>query len=156
MHGLLDKTYVNKLKSSPSYSERSFAKEYLSLWEGGSEETWFNFNKILKLRKIKNPELKKTNYKTNAFYIISVDVGRLNDQTVACIFKVSVDARGRHRSVLVNLQVLAKKAETKTFTQQAIDIKRLIRDFEPREVVIDTNGLNTQALYLAISISKSP
>lgn len=103
MHGLLDKTYVNKLKSSPSYSERSFAKEYLSLWEGGSEETWFNFNKILKLRKIKNPELKKTNYKTNAFYIISVDVGRLNDQTVACIFKVSVDARGRHRSVLVNL-----------------------------------------------------
>ena len=36
---------------------------------------------------------------------------------------------------------MARSAETKTFTQQAIDVKRLIRDFEPREVVIDTNGL---------------
>ena len=37
--------------------------------------------------------------------------------------------------------MLARTAETKTFTQQAIDIKKIIRDFQPREVVIDTNGL---------------
>jgi hypothetical protein len=42
---------------------------------------------------------------------------------------------------LVNIKVLARTAETKTFTQQAIDVKRLIRDFQPREEVIDTNGL---------------
>ena len=28
MHGLLDKTYINKLKMSPSYKEESFAREY--------------------------------------------------------------------------------------------------------------------------------
>lgn len=28
MHGLLDKTYVNKLRTSPSYTEESFAREY--------------------------------------------------------------------------------------------------------------------------------
>ena len=28
MHGLLDKTYINKLKTSPSYNEESFAREY--------------------------------------------------------------------------------------------------------------------------------
>jgi len=46
LHGLLDKTYINKLKMSPSYNEESFAREYLSLWSGGSEESWFNFDKL--------------------------------------------------------------------------------------------------------------
>ena len=46
MHGLLDANYINKLKMSPSYSEESFAREYLSLWSGSSEESWFNFDKL--------------------------------------------------------------------------------------------------------------
>ena len=142
MHGLLDRTYVNKLKMSPSYSEESFAREYMSIWSGSSEESWFNFDKLQKYRKIKNPE-KHAKFRpgSNQFYLISVDVGRLNDQTVACIFRVNIDSTGKHWATLVNIKVLARTAETKTFTQQAIDVKRLIRDFQPREVVIDTNGL---------------
>jgi hypothetical protein len=70
-----------------------------------------------------------------------VDVGRLNDQTVACVFRINVDGNGKHWATLVNLYVLGRQAETKTFTQQAIDIKKLIKAFRPREVVIDTNGL---------------
>jgi hypothetical protein len=68
-------------------------------------------------------------------------VGRINDQTVASILRVNVDGAGKHWATLVNLKVLARSDETKTFSQQAIDVKRLIRDFQPREVVIDTNGL---------------
>ena len=142
LHGLLDKTYINKLKTSPSYSEESFGREYLSIWSGSSDESWFNFDKLQKYRKIKNPETHaKFRVGTNCFYLISVDVGRLNDQTVACVFRVNIDGNGKHWATLVNIKVLARTAETKTFTQQAIDVKRLIRDFEPREVVIDTNGL---------------
>lgn len=142
LHGLLDKTYVNKLKTSPSYSEESFAREYMSIWSGSSDDSWFNFDKLQKYRKIKNPETHaKFRSGSNQFYLISVDVGRINDQTVACVFRVNVDATGKHWATLVNIKVLARSAETKTFTQQAIDVKRLIRDFEPREVVIDTNGL---------------
>lgn len=142
IHGLLDKTYVNKLKMSPSYSEESFAKEYMSIWSGSSEESWFNFDKLQKYRKIKNPETHaKFRPNTNSFYLISVDVGRLNDQTVACIFRVNIDGNGKHWATLVNIKVLARTEQTKTFTQQAIDIKRLIRDFQPREVIMDTNGL---------------
>ena len=142
MHGRLDKTYVNKLKTSPSYSEESFAREYMSIWSGSSEESWFNFDKLQKYRKIKNPE-KHAKFRpgSNQFYLISVDVGRISDQTVACVFRVNIDNNGRHWATLVNIMVLARTAQTKTFTQQAIDIKRLIRDFQPREVVIDTNGL---------------
>ena len=142
MHGLLDKTYVNKLKTSPSYSEESFAREYMSIWSGSSDDSWFNFDKLQNYRKIKNPENHaKFRPGSNQFYLISVDVGRINDQTVACIFRVNIDGNGKHWATLVNLKVLAREAETKTFTQQAIDVKRLIRDFQPREVVIDTNGL---------------
>jgi hypothetical protein len=46
MHGLLDKTYVNKLKMSPSYNEESFAREYMSIWSGSSDDSWFNFDKM--------------------------------------------------------------------------------------------------------------
>lgn len=142
LHGLLEPSFINSLKLDPSFNETSFATEYLSLWQGASSESWFNFDKLQKYRKIKNPETHaKTVQGRNQFYLISVDVGRLNDQTVACVFKVNIDSKGHHWATLVNLYVLARQAETKTFTQQAIDIKRLIRDFNPREVVIDTNGL---------------
>jgi hypothetical protein len=48
---------------------------------------------------------------------------------------------GKHHATLVNLHVLGKTAESKTFYQQAIDLKKIIADFNPLEVVIDTNGL---------------
>ena len=142
LHGLLQKSYINDLKLDPSFNETSFATEYLRLWQGASQESWFDFDKLTKHRKLKNPENHaKHRANANQFYLVSVDVGRLNDQTVASIFRVNVDNQGRHWAALVNLKVLARTAESKTFTQQAIDIKKIIRDFQPREVVIDTNGL---------------
>ena len=142
LHGLLDRTYINKLKTSPSFSEESFAREYASLWSGSSEDAWFNFDKLQRYRKIKNPETRaKGRASQSQFYLLSVDVGRLNDQTVCCVFRVNVNGEGQYFSTLVNLYVLGRQAETKTFYRQAIDLKRIINKFNPREVVIDTNGL---------------
>ena len=142
LHGLLGKDYINRLKLDPAFNEVSFATEYLSLWQGASDESWFNFERMRKHRKIKNPETHaKFRPGSNQFYLLSVDVGRLNDQTVVTVFRVNIDEQGRHWATLVNLYVIARVAETKTFSQQAIDIKKLIKDFQPREVVIDTNGL---------------
>ena len=142
LHGLLDKTYINKLKTSPSFKEESFAREYASIWSGSSEEAWFNFDKLSKYRKLKNPETHaKFRANSNQFYLLSVDVGRLSDQTVVCVFRVNVMHDGKHHATLVNLFVLGKTAESKTFYQQAIDLKKIIADFNPLEVVIDTNGL---------------
>lgn len=142
LHGLLDKTYINNLKMSPSFNETSFATEYLSIWQGASEESWFNFEKLQKYRKIKNPETHAINRGTNEqFYILSVDVGRISDQTVCCVFKVIVTKEGKHLCTLVNLYVLGRQAETKTFRKQVIELKQIIEQFNPREVVIDINGL---------------
>ena len=65
----------------------------MGTWLGGSEESWFNFEKLSKYRKNKKPKKKsspKFRGEYNVFYLISVDVGRLNDQTVACIFRVNI------------------------------------------------------------------
>ena len=142
LHGLLPKDYVNQLKLSPSFNETSFATEYLSLWQGASEEAWFNFDKLTKYRKLKNPETHAKNVSgPNCFYLLSVDVGRLHDQTVCCVFRVNVTNDGKYHATLVNLYVLGREAQTKSFYQQVIDLKKIIRTFNPKEVVIDTNGL---------------
>ena len=141
MHGLIDPTYVRNLKLSPSYNETTFAAEYMGTWLGGSDESWFNYEKLTKYRKIKNPEwMQKYRAEQNTFYLISVDVGRLHDQTVACIWRVNV-RDNKYYATLVNLFVLGRQAESKTFTQQAADLKKLIQIYCPREVVIDCNGL---------------
>ena len=141
MHGLLDRTYINKLKMSPSYNEESFAREYMSIWSGSSDESWFNYDKMTKYRKIKNPELRAINrHNPNEFYLLSVDVGRISDQTVVCVFRVNI-IQDKYYATLVNIVVLGRTPETKPFSVQATDLKCLIRDYNPREVVIDTNGL---------------
>ena len=113
----------------------------LSLWSGSSEESWFNYDKMTKYRKIKNPELRAINrHNSNEFYLLSVDVGRISDQTVVCVFRVNI-IQDKYYATLVNIVVLGRTPETKPFSVQATDLKCLIRDYNPREVVIDTNGL---------------
>lgn len=141
LHGLIDAKFVQGLKLSPSYNETTFAAEYLGSWLGGSDESWFDFARLVKYRKLKNPEwIQKFKGDSKVFYLISVDVGRLHDQTVACIFRVNI-RDDKYYATLVNLFVLGRQAEKKTFVEQAIDLKRLIEIYNPREVVIDCNGL---------------
>lgn len=142
MHGLIDANYINKLKSSPSYDEQAFAREYLGIWGGSSEDSWYNFDKLSRYRRLKNPEMRaKFRLGSNQFYLISVDVGRLHDQSVATIFKVTISKEGRYVCSVVNIEVLGKTPETRPFKVQALDIKKLIDRYNPREVVIDCNGL---------------
>ena len=73
LHGLIDKNFINKLKLSPSFNETSFAREYMSYWGGGEDESWFNFDKLMKYRKLKNPETRQnTRLQDNQFYLLSV------------------------------------------------------------------------------------
>ena len=146
MHGLISGTYVQSLRLSPAYKESTFAAEYLGYWLGGSEDSWFDFSKMTNYRVMKNPEwYPKFKDDLHVFYLIAVDVGRLHDQTVACVFRVN-ERESKYQATLVNLFVLGRHAEIKTFTQQAIDLKHIIMTFQPREVVIDCNGLGRNML----------
>ena len=142
MHGLLEPTYIKKLKMSPSYNSESFAREYMSLWAGATDESYFSYEKMVRYRKIKNPETHQIDRANKEqFYILSTDVGRLHDQTVVCVFRVNPQSSGKYVSTLVNLYVLGLTPETKMFYRQAMDLKEIIERFDPHEVIIDTNGL---------------
>lgn len=157
MHGLLRKDYVNKLKMSTSFNEQSFQQEYLSAWGGGSEESWFSFDQLTRHRKIKNPEThEKSGVDPNRYYIISVDVGRLRDQTCVCVFRVNIQKSGVHRATLVNLYVLGRQYETKTFQEQCVELKKIIAAFNPRNVVVDTNGLGIGFADMLIAPTTDP
>lgn len=141
MHGLLNADLVRDVRLGSSYNEASFAAEYLSSWQGGGEDSWYDFGKLSKYRTIKNPEWSaKYGETANVYYLISVDIGRKHDQTVVTVFRVNI-REGRYYSTVVYIEVLGLTAERRTFTQQAIDLKRIISRFNPREVVIDVNGL---------------
>lgn len=146
MHGLLTKEYLNDIKLSQTYKDETFAREYMSLWTGGGDDSWFDYDRLSSYRTIQNPE-KVQNFRgqTNIFYLISVDVGRLSCQTVATIFKV----RQRDDSFYIsipNIFVLGLREETKHFSIQASQLKQLIAQFGPKEVVIDGNGLGVGLL----------
>lgn len=70
---------------------------------------------------------------------------RLHDQTVATVFRVNI-SNGKYYCTVVNIYVLGRQGQQKTFSQQAIDIKLLIERYKPREVLIDCNGLGRPLL----------
>ena len=62
LHGLLDKSYINKLKMSPSYNEESFAREltdiahlkFLKLLGGAESHLCYNTIQQNKCERLKN------------------------------------------------------------------------------------------------------
>lgn len=71
--GLLPKDFLNEIKTSQTFSESSFAKEYMSRFVGNSDESWFDYEKFLAHRKIVNPEKKQTiRDNIESFYIFGV------------------------------------------------------------------------------------
>lgn len=139
--GLLSKDFLNEMKMGSTFSEQGFAKEYMSRFVGSSSDAWFDYEKLLQHRRLVNPEKHEIIREgIQSFYLISVDVARRGCQTVATVLKV-FPGGDRYTCNLVNIFVLGKTEDEKVFDYQVLELKRLIRDFNPREVIIDINGL---------------
>lgn len=140
--GLLSKDYLNEIKTSQTFSESSFAKEYMSRFVGNSDESWFDFEKFETHRKLVNPE-KKQNIREGieSFYILACDIARKGCQSVCVVLKVFPYNDKPWKINLVNLYILGKTKDEKDFDHQVLELKRLIKQFLPKEVVIDINGI---------------
>lgn len=139
--GLLSSTFLNEMKMSNTFSESGFAKEYMSRFVGSSNEAWFDYEKFLTHRRLMNPETHQiVREGINSFYLISVDVARKGCQTIATVLKVFPDGE-RYTCNLVNLFVLGKTEDEKIFSKQVLELKKLIDLFNPKEVIIDINGI---------------
>lgn len=156
MAGLIPKTYVSELKMSGTFKEEDFAREYMSIWTGGSSDSWINSNTLVKHRVVVNAEFKrkdnpqKVGYNPEQFYILSVDVARLRAETTICVFKVLPGQNGFIKK-LVNLEVLPEKLH---FEHQAARIKEMIEAYQPKEVIIDGNGLGVGLMDYMIQYSR--
>lgn len=141
IEGLIDNNYIESMKLSPTFKEADFAREFLSRYTSDNEESWFNFDQLNRHRKMVKAEWTAKNVlKENEFYLMAVDVGRLHDQSVVTVFKVQ-DRKGKFFTKVVNIHVIGTTSEKRQFTEQVRDIKKIIANFAPREVVVDTNGL---------------
>lgn len=156
MHGLLPKNYLHEIKLSSTYADDSFAREYLGQWTGGGKDSWFDYDKMTKYRKLINPENnQKIKDGEDIFYLLSIDVGRLSCETVVCVHKVYRNG-GNFHSNLVNIYTLGLTKETQHFEMQARDLKLLIKRFAPEEVVIDSNGLGVGLMDFMVKPTYCP
>lgn len=139
--GLIDFNYIQQMKLAPTFNENDFAREFLSIYTSESQDSWFNFNQLNRHRRIVNAEWAAKNVnRGEQFYLLSVDVGRLHDQTVCTVFRVNTGS-GSYKSTIVNIITLGRTPETRPFSIQVRDLKKIISAFNPKEIVVDINGL---------------
>lgn len=136
MHGLLSADKVKEKLKNSSYKLESFLREYMSVWSGGSEDSYYSYELISQCRKLVRPEFKpEINFK-DGFYVMAVDVARFEgDQTVALIFKVYTTGE-RYKIHLVNIKLM----NSTHFKDQAIYIKQMDNLFDFKAIVMDING----------------
>lgn len=136
MHGLLSADKVKEKLKNSSYKLESFLREYMSVWSGGSEDSYYSYELISQCRKLVRPEFKPEVNFEDGFYVMAVDVARFEgDQTVALIFKVYTTGE-RYKIHLVNIKLM----NSTHFKNQAIYIKQMDNLFNFKAIVMDING----------------
>lgn len=137
-HKLLDRNFVKDLKLDGTFNETSFDREYESKWSGSVDGAFFSPDLFDRYRILKQPDYEfNPRTASKSYYILSVDVGRLNCQTVTCVFKITPQAQGTSYKSLVNMYVYNEEH----FGVQAARIKGLYYRYNPRAIIIDGNGM---------------
>ena len=138
MEELLSKNFIRDLKLDGTYNESSFAREYESEWSGDSENAFFSAEKFDKHRVLLQPEYEYSGRSNkNAYYVLGVDVGRLQCTTEVSVIKVTPQVQGSALKTLVNIYTY----DAEDFEKQAINIKKLYFKYKARQIAIDANGL---------------
>lgn len=144
--GQYTRDYIAGIKADGSYTEQAFITEFASQWRGEPEDSFFSGAKFDKCRTLKQAEDSRTQNTRvmghGMYYLISVDVGRLNDLTEICVFRVNPKDKQYSEISLVNLYTY----EQQHFEQQAINIKRLYDLYKPTVIVMDAGGLGVGLL----------
>lgn len=155
LEGLLSKTFVKELQSDGTYNEESFAREYESIWSGVAEGAQFSSDVIDRQRVLLQPEKEYTvtnGLSKNSYYILGVDVGRFNDKTEICVFKVQPQPQGDSLSSLVNIFTI----DMSRFDDQAITIKKTFLKFHARRCIVDGNGPGVGLVDVLIKTQTDP
>ena len=153
MEKLLKKSFIEELKLDGTYNDASFAREYESEWSGDAENAYFSAERFDKHRQLLQPEYEFSNRSAkNAYYVISVDVGRKGCTSEVCVFKVTPQVQGTSLKSLVMLY----SYEDEHFENQAIYLKRLFYKYKARTLVLDANGLGIGLVDYMVKAQMDP
>lgn len=151
--GLQSRNFVSELKRDGTFNDASFSREYESRWSGTVDDAFFNGDLFDKNRKLAQPEYEASGRTSErGYYVLSVDVGRRQCQTVVCIFKVTPQSAGPAIKSLVNIYTM----EDEHFEDQAIFVKKMYYAYKARAVVIDGNGLGAGLMDYMVKTQINP
>lgn len=140
--GLLNANFVQELKLQGTFSEDSFLREYCSVWSGSSEDAFFSSEAFDRARTLKNPDNAYDGRTTRGYYVLGVDVGRLNCTTEVIVIKVVPQKYGPDNKNVVNIYTF----EDEHFEKQAANLKRLYYQYQAKIMVVDCNGIGAGLL----------
>lgn len=130
------------LQKKQDMSPIAFAQNYGGKWTGSSTGALVNINKLINCRKLNSPILKPS-HKGDEYYI-GVDVARsentANNQSSVMVIKANRNKENNRISSL-DLVNLFNISNTLNFTEQAIFVKRIKRNYNAKMVIVDGNGL---------------
>lgn len=136
--GLQPKNFIQNMRLQGSFDESSFDREWCSRWTGDRDKSYFSSEAFDKCRELLLPEGEYNHRSSkNAYYVISVDVGRKHDTSEATVIKVTPQPQGASLKSVVFFD----SKENAIMREQAIWIKKLYFKYQARQVVIDGNGL---------------
>lgn len=136
--GLQPRNFIEDLKRDPTFNEASFGREYESKWTGTVENAFFDDESFDRNRILQKPEYEVSGRSAkNAYYILSVDVGRRGCQTIITVIKVTPQPTGDSIKSIVNMYDL----EDAHFEDQCRLIKKLYYKYKAQRVVVDGNGM---------------
>ena len=140
MERLLSKNFVSDLRRDGTFNEASFDREYNSIWSGSIAGAFFDTEKFDKYRDIQLPEWESNNKSAKgAYYVLGIDVGRLNCTTEIVVCKVTPAPSGVPQKHIVNIYTY----DAEHFGEQSIHIKRLFHKYKCQIAVVDANGLGS-------------
>jgi hypothetical protein len=151
----LDPDYIEEVRSDPSMSPLQFAREYMSVWTGSSENSLVQLKDLEKCRVLDNAEFSAV--KGDHKYIISVDVARSEKKNTAttaiAIFKLIPRGNGTFIKHLINIHTYKGNMH---FEDQSLYVKDLVDKYRASMVVIDGNGLGRGLVDYLVKEDKYP
>jgi len=158
LHGQLDIDFIEELRESPTYSIMDFMREYQSIWTGSSSDSLVSDDKLRKIRVVGVAEWEHCG-DNKVEYCLAYDVSRNegDENALSClvVIKMTPKSNGDYTKEVVNIFSM----EGQHSTLQAKFLKQKVKEFKPRVLVIDNNGLGvavTDQLILDLNDGNPP
>ena len=142
MYGQLDIDFIEELRESPTYSILDFMREYQSVWTGSSSDSLVSDAKLQKCRTVGIAEWEHCG-DNKVIYVLAYDVSRNegDENALSCLIVLKLTPRsdGNYVKEVVNLFSMEGQHDT----WQARFLKQKVKEFKPRILIIDANGIGS-------------